>query len=249
KKDASVPPTPGATPQPVMTVSGRTVFDFAGRSVEQFYPVTEPKGDGNTTLNPAFDTVAPTRISYDILDRPVRTVLPDNTATTVADGFGPDRAGATMFETVTTDANGKARRTYKDVRQLTTSVKEFNPAGGQPVIWTSYGYDPVNQLTSVVDDRNNTTRAEYDSFGRRTIVDSPDSGRTETRYDLAGNVTAKITPNLRTKNKAIEYDYQFNRLAAIRYPIFPKNNVSYAYGGPGAPENGADRITVVHDAA
>ncbi|HEV8562247.1 MAG TPA: SpvB/TcaC N-terminal domain-containing protein [Actinophytocola sp.] len=249
KKDASVSPSAGADPQSVMTVSGRMTFDFIGRKVEQFYPVTEPKGAGNTTFNPAFDTVVPTRVSYDILDRPVRTVIPDNTAITTGYGFGPDRSGATQFETVTTDANGKQRRTYTDVRELGTSVKEFNPAGGQPVIWTSYGYDAIGQITSVVDDRNNTTRSAYDNFGRRTIVDSPDSGRTETRYDLSGNVTQKITAKLRASNQAVEYDYQFDRIAAIRYPVFPGNNVTYTYGAPGAPDNAADRITEIHDAA
>jgi RHS repeat-associated protein len=249
KKDASVAATAGADPQPVMTVSGRIAFDFVGRVAEQFYPVTEPKGDGNTAFNAAFDTVPPTRMSYDVLDRTVRTVLPDDTSSTLAYGFGPDRSGTTMFEKVAVDANGKQRRSYADIRELTTSVKEFNPAGGQPVIWTSYGYDPLGQLTTVVDDRNNTTSTAYDNFGRRTIVDSPDSGRTETRYDLADNVIAKITAKLRQANKAVEYDYEFTRLSGIRYPVFPGNNVTYTYGGPGAPDNTADRIAHVRDAA
>jgi RHS repeat-associated protein len=249
KKDASVPPSPGADPQPVMITSGRAVYDFAGRVVTGSYPVTEPKGAANTEFNPTVDPVAPTRLSYDVLDRITRTVLPDDSVFISAYGFGPDRAGASQFETVTTDANGKQRRTYTDVRAVTTSVKEFNPAGGQPVIWTSYGYDPLRQITSIVDDHNNTTTVAYDNFGRRTIVDSPDSGRTETRYDLAGNTIAKITAKLRASNQAVEYDYRFTRLAGIRYPVFPGNNVTYTYGAPGAAENAADRITEVHDAA
>jgi RHS repeat-associated protein len=249
KKDASVPPQPGAQPEPVMIVSGRTVFDFAGRSTEQFYPVTEPKGDGNFTFNPAFDTVQPTRLSFDVLDRPIRVVIPDNSESSTAYGFGPDRSGATQFETVATDANGKQRRTYTDVRELTTAVKEFNPVGGQPVIWTSYAYDPLGQITSVADDRGNTTKSAYDNFGRRTVVDSPDSGKTETGYDLAGNIITKVTPALRAKHKAIEYDYDFTRITGIRYPIFQANNVTYKYGALGAPENAAGRITEIHDAA
>jgi RHS repeat-associated protein len=248
KKDASVATGAGATPQTVMTVSGRVVFDFVGRAVEQYYPVTEPPGSA-TTFNAAFDTVAPTRLGYDILDRTTRTVIPDGTASTMAFGFGPDRSGTTRFEAVATDANGKQRRTYADLRKLTTSVKEFNPAGGQPVIWTSYGYDPLGQLTTVVDDRNNTTTTAYDNLGRRTIVDSPDSGRTETRYDLASNPVAKITAKLRAASRSIEYDYEFNRLAGIRYPIFPANNVTYTYGAPGAADNTANRVAQVRDAA
>ena len=90
-----LPPAPDSAPANVMTVSGRAVYDFVGRVVEQYYPITEPKGASNTTFNPAFDTVQPTRMSYDVLDRATRTVLPDDTVTTTAYGFGPDRAGVT----------------------------------------------------------------------------------------------------------------------------------------------------------
>ncbi|MBE1576990.1 SpvB/TcaC N-terminal domain-containing protein [Amycolatopsis roodepoortensis] len=245
KKDASVANNPGDTPDQVMTVSGRTKVDFAGRVVEQYRPVTEPKGGGNTTFNAAFDTVAPTRSSFDVLDRPVKTVAPDEVTTAMAYGFGPDRAGVTRFETIATDGNGKQKRSYADLREKTTAVKEFNPAGGQPVIWTSYGYDALGRITTVVDDKNNTTRSEYDALGRRTVLDSPDAGRTETRFDLAGNPMAKITAG----GKQIEYDYDHSRLTAVRYPTFPANNVSYTYGASGAPDNGAGRITEIRDAA
>ncbi|SDI20785.1 RHS repeat-associated core domain-containing protein [Actinokineospora alba] len=249
KKDATVAPAPGADPQPVMTVSGRAKYDFVGRTVEQYYPVTEPKGDNNSTFNGTFDTVPPTKTDFDVLDRVRKTVIPDGTTSLQAYGFGADRSGATRFETIATDGNGKQRRTYQDVRTLTTAVKEFNPAGGQPVIWTSYGFDALGQLTAVVDDKNNTTSSVYDNFGRRTVIDSPDSGRAETRYDLAGNMTAKITSKLRAANKVVEYDYRFTRLAGVRYPTFSGNNVTYTYGAPGAPNNAADRITHVRDGA
>ncbi|TCO55829.1 SpvB/TcaC N-terminal domain-containing protein [Actinocrispum wychmicini] len=246
KKDASVAAKPGDTPQQVMTVSGRTKLDFLGRTVEQYYPVTEPKGDGNTTFNTASDPVTPTRTSFDLLDRPVQTVLPDGATTSQAYAFGPDRAGVTRFEKAVTDPNGQQRRTYTDVRESTTAVKEFN---GPAVIWTSYDYDPLRQLTTITDDKNNATRAEYDGLGRRTALDNPDTGRTETRYDLAGNITATITANLRPAGKQVEYDYDHNRVTAVRYPTFPGNNVTYTYGAPGAPDNAAGRITELRDAA
>jgi YD repeat-containing protein len=108
KKDATVSTGPDTPPADVMIVSGRRTYDFLGRTVEQFYPTTEPKGAGNTTFNPTADTDTPnpTRSSYDVQDRTTRTVLPDNTVSTMSYGFGPDRAGATQFETVATDANG-----------------------------------------------------------------------------------------------------------------------------------------------
>ncbi|WP_224282162.1 SpvB/TcaC N-terminal domain-containing protein [Streptomyces sp. LS1784] len=246
KKDASVAASPGTVPQPVMTVSGRLKFDFLGRTTEKYYPVTEPKGEANTTFNAAFDTVAPTKDSFDVLDRSVRTVRPDGTSTTNAYGFGPDRAGVTRFENTVTDANGKQRRIYTGVRDTTAAVKEFS---GSTAVWTSYVYDPLNRITVITDDKDNVTRAEYDGLGRRTVLDNPDAGRTETHYDLAGNVTAKITANLRAAGQAVEYDYDYTRVKAVRYPKFPGNDVTYSYGAPGAADNVASRITEVRDAA
>lgn len=246
KKDASVAASPGTAPQPVMTVSGRLKFDFLGRTTEKYYPVTEPKGAANTTFNAAFDTVAPTKDSFDVLDRPVKTVRPDGVSTTNGYGFGPDRAGATRFENTVTDPNGNQRRIYTGVRDTTKAVKEFS---GSTAVWTSYAHDPLSRITAITDDQNNVTRAEYDGLGRRTVFDSPDAGRTETRYDLAGNITAKTTANLRATGRTIEYDYDYARLKAVRYPSFPANDVTYSYGAPGAADNAASRITEVRDAA
>ncbi|MFI6024521.1 DUF5615 family PIN-like protein [Amycolatopsis magusensis] len=249
KKDATLHTAPGSAAVAGMTVSGRTDHDFAGRATAVHHPTSEPKGAHNTTYNAVADPVQPTRSSFDVLDRNTKTVLPDNTATTASYGFGADRLGLSSFETVTKNANGVEKRSYHNVRDQVTTVKESNPEGGQPVIFTSYAYDPLGQLLRVTDDRNNTTHSAYDNFGRRTLVDNPDTGRTETQYDLADNPVREITANLGAIGRAVDYDYEFTRLSGIRYPVFPANNVTYTYGAPGAPDNGAARITGVKDGA
>lgn len=243
KKDATV----GGTD--VMTVSGRAVYDALGRAVQQYYPVTEPKDAANTQLNTAFDTVRPTTTAYDVLDRTVRTELPDRTVTSTAYGFGEDRSGTRQFETVATDAKGNQARTYSDARQRRTAVREPGAKTGDAPIWTSYAYDPLGQLTRVTDDKNNVTVTAYDNFGRRTTVTSPDAGTTTTSYDPAGNVVRRVTANLAAKDQAITYGYDHNRLTEIDYPVFTGNNVRYTYGGPDAPGNGAGRVTKVEDGA
>lgn len=248
KKDATVFAGPDSVPQDVMIVSGRVTFDFVGRTVEQYYPVTEPLGTPGT-FNATYDNIQPTRTAYDILDRTTKTTIPDATSQTTAYGFGPDRSGTTEFQTTVTDANGNQKKTFQDVRQLVTSVEQFHASSGgtpQP-IWTSYSYDPLQQLVEVRDDKNNVTKVSYDSLGRRTSVDNPDAGKTESVYDLASNVVAKISANLRAKGKQIAYGYDFNRLKSITYPDFPENNVTYTYGDPGASDNRAGRITRVTD--
>jgi YD repeat-containing protein len=220
KKDATVLEN-AAAPQDRMIVSGQVRFDAFGRTFEQRYPTVEPKTSENVNraFNPGVDSVPPTTMTYDVLDRNLRTTIPDNTFTTIAYGFGPDRSGAPQFETVVTDANknaglpGAVKRTYRNVRELITSVKELNNAGAQ-TLWTSYVYDALKQITQVVDDKQNTTTVTYDNFGRRTVINNPDTGRTETRYDLASNVTKKITANLQAQAKSIDYNYDFSRLTS-----------------------------------
>lgn len=246
KKDGVVHAGPGAPAREVMLVSGRSFFDFVGRVIEQRYPLEEPLG-ARGVFNAAVDDVPPTRFEFDVLDRRTRVTLPDGTFTTSSFGFGQDRAGVLRFATTATDANGQSSVSYQDVRGLTTSLKEFNVQKGQ-VIWTSYAYDSLRQLTAVVDDGGNSTRSEYDLLGRRTALESPDKGRTEQRYDLAGNVVSRVTAVLRGQGRAIAYEYEFGRLIRVLYPNTPANNVTYEYGPPGAPFNRAGRIFKISDA-
>jgi RHS repeat-associated protein len=241
KKDATVAGVPGSAPSDAMTVSGRVLFDHAGRTVQQFYPVVEAKGT-NTTFNTGFDSIAPTRTRFDVLDRPLHVDLPDGTATQMAYSFGADRAGVMQFRTTVTDANGRQKHTYRDVRTLITTVQEFNQGS---TVWTSYAYDPLRQIVQVVDDKGNVTRAAYDHFGRRTVIDSPDSGRTETVYDLASNPVARITATLRAQGRQITLDHDHTRLVAVNYPNHPANNLRYEYGPSGAPNGRAGRIAKV----
>jgi len=226
-----------------MTVSGHLDYDFAGRIVAQSYPVSEAKGPLNNRFNPRVDTVTPTRTSYDVLDQATRTVLPDGSTTSAAYGFGSDRYGATQFETAVTDARGATTRTYTDVKFRSASVRQPNDA------WTSYAYDPLGQITTVIDNLRHTTTATYDNLGRRTSVTTPDTGRTTSAYDLAGNLTRTVTANLAAKNKAITYAYDFGRLTAVHYPTSPEADVHYDYGAAGAAGNSAGRITKITDAA
>ncbi|MCI5180784.1 MAG: sugar-binding protein, partial [Candidatus Electrothrix sp. AW3_4] len=227
----------------VMIVSGRVIFDFVGRVIEQYYPITENLGKQGT-FNPSFDSIQPTRTRHDVLDRVLQTTIPDDTSTIFAYGFGQDRDGATRFHTRVTDAKDNSKETFKDVGEHITAVKEFNKG---ETIWTSYAYDPLGQIVQVRDDKDNLTKVGYDLMGRRTRIDSPDAGLTEYVFDPASNLVEKITANLRAEGKAIKYDYTYNRLDNIEYPDYTGNNVSYTYGAPGAAFNRADRIVTVTD--
>jgi RHS repeat-associated protein len=225
-----------------MLVSGRVKYDGLGRAIEQYYPVTEALG-ALGTFNATYDSIAPTRTTYDVLDRPLTVVNPANETTSFAYGFGPDRGGQQQFHTRVTDANNIARDVFRDVDNDITSVKLLNN-GGASILWTSYQYDPLDQITTVTDAANNITRAAYDNFGRRVEIDSPDSGKTAYVFDPASNLRAKITANLRAVGTQVTYNYDYNRLASISYPQHPENNATYSYGAPGAPFNQAGRLAV-----
>ncbi|MEK8019536.1 MAG: RHS repeat domain-containing protein [Candidatus Parabeggiatoa sp.] len=184
KKDATIHTSIDTEPQDVMTVSGHVVFDFIGRGIEQYYPITESLGSPGV-FNTSVDSIQPTVTVYDVMDRTVSTTIPDATSTLTAYGFGSDRNEQTQFKTKVTDANGIFKETFKDVRGVITAVKEFNEG---ETLWTSYEYDSLKQIVTVVDDQNNVTTVSYDNWGRRTHINSPDMGLTETVSDLASNV-------------------------------------------------------------
>ena len=243
KKDATLHVGPDDQPQEAMTVSGWTAVDLVGRIVRQHYPTTEAAGSPGV-LNTVPDSVSPTLKEYDVLDRETRIIEPDGSITLYEHGFGSDREAVTRILTTMTDALGNREKSYRDTRNLLTSVERFL---GVQSVWTSFVHDPMQDLIEIVDDQGNRTGIAYDRLGRRTAVDSPDGGLTEMVYDLASNMTAKVTANLRAEGKQIAYDFEYNRLTSVSYPNFPENDVSYTYGTPDAPENGAGRIIFVTD--
>jgi len=215
--------------QPKMIVSGRAKYDAFGRVTEAYYPVV-----GEMTNKTVFDatpdnSAPPTRTTYDVLDRVLTTTLPDNATTTntysIAEG---------KLLTRVTDANGKYQDTYttgdgKTVK--TVQYKTYTGTTGSDPLSTLFEYDAINQLVKVTDAAAKTTESVYDLAGRRTQVTHLASGITTFKYDAAGNLTEKLTANLRNGGyQPIKYQYDFNRLKEINYPLHPENDVKYVYG-------------------
>jgi RHS repeat-associated protein len=245
KKTATIFTGASSAPQDVMVVSGQVTFDFLGRDIATTYPVTEPLGTPGV-YNTSVDPQPPTQFTYDVLDRQTSITQPDGTTTRSTYGFGPDRSGTTQFMTTATDANGHVKVTFRDSRDELTAAEQFH--NGTPA-WTSYVYDPLKELVKVTDDHGNVTTQAYDNLGRMVALGNPDTGLTQIVLDLASNQIARITPRLRAKGEQISYAYDFGRLIKTSYPDNPGNNVTYTYGAPGAPDNGAGRIVKTTDAS
>ena len=105
----------------------------------------------------------------------------------------------------------------------------------------TYTYDGLSQILTAVDNRNNAVQVVYDLLGRRTSLQSPDTGILTMSYDESGNLKQKVTSVLRSKGGAIDYSYDgLNRLVRITYP--ESAPVKYIYGDPGAPNYSAGRL-------
>jgi RHS repeat-associated protein len=243
KKDIALFSGAKAADQEVMVVSGSTVFDAFFRPVKQWYPLTEPKGTIGT-YNTGSDTVTPEGMSYDVMDRILTDTLPDLAMRKMAYGFGNDHNGVVQFKTTSTDANGISTESFLNVRELLKATKQQYSQGSD--VWTSYDYNPVNELINVTDDQKNVITMGYDQFGRKTSDVHPDAGATNYKYDLAGNLVEKTTANLQS-GSGIKYTYDRERLVKTTYPINPQNNVTLTYGAPGETFFRAGRVSTQQD--
>lgn len=243
KKDGAIFTGAQSPDQEMMLVSGDDKFDAFGRTVSTTYPTTEAKGTTGT-MNTVADAVPPIRKTYDILDRPLTVTLPDGAVTTMTYDFGTDNSGAAQFKIKTTDANGISKENYTNVRSLLKATKEQYRQGSD--VWTSYDYNPVDELVKVTDDRGNSIISSYDRMGRRISVQHPDAGLTTYQYDLNGNPIRERTANLQN-GAGIQYTYDQERLIKVIYPQNPSNNVTLTYGAPGAASFGAGRLIKQQD--
>lgn len=244
KDEAELDQGSGTSTRAGMRVSGRIAFDAKGRVASQGQPVFDDR-----PVNQFVDVAAknPATFTYDALDR-MRTVRFAHGGVTRIDYVFGTLDGAKRLLTVRTDPHGRTTRFYRDVQDNVVGVEQTNTIGGaKKALVTRYAYDALDQLVTVTDTKGNATRLEYDTLGRNTVLDNPDLGRTESRYDPAGNLRAKITANLAAANQQIRYLYTYHRLDRIDYPASP--DVAYTYGGPRALFNRANRIVTVADAS
>ncbi|MDX2069123.1 MAG: toxin TcdB middle/N-terminal domain-containing protein [Haliscomenobacter sp.] len=226
-----------------MIVSGATVYDAFGRTIESYFPTTEPLGASNTSLSGTQGKISEI-VTYDVLDRVRTQKLADGATSSLS-----YQAIDNLLLTQMTDALGNKAETYQDVRGRQRSVKQYGGPNG--TISTIYFYNALSELLRVEDNNQNSIVNTYDNLGRRLSVKHPDAGLTEYKYDLTGNLLEKITAQLRKQipqGGAIKYAYDFERIVDIDYPIQYQNKVSYSYGAPGSG-NRTGRLTLVKDAS
>lgn len=249
KHDATVFTGSASPAADVMVVTGSGRFDAFGRIVAQHYAVTEPLGtagvlNGDTDGGPERTTTT----DWSVTDRVTRTTRPGGRITTNEHGYDSSLLGVLRFAVTETDPEGSQTVVLSDVRGNVVGNARRYVDGGQPKhLLTTYDHDPLQRLTEVVEQGGARTRFAYDLLGRNVATEGPDTGRTEVTYDLADNVVAEETANLRAAGQRTSYDYDHTRLTGVDHPNSP--DVTYTYGAPGAPGNGAGRVVAVDDGA
>ncbi|MBQ1049265.1 hypothetical protein KBX50_12440 [Micromonospora sp. C51] len=185
-------------------VVSATTYDPRGNVAATTAPFHNSSAAGSGLVNPSLATVPAVReTTYDHLNRATAEVDKKlgtawrQTATT----YYGDR---TM---VVPPSGGTKTVSHIDTRGNTTRLDQYTSATNPNTYQsTTYTYDLLDQLTTVVDPDDNTWTNTYDLAGRLTQKVDPDSGTSTTHYDTAGRVAYNLDG--RGQKISTEYDAQ-----------------------------------------
>jgi RHS repeat-associated protein len=187
----------------------------------------------NPTYNCAHGGSAWTALTYDSAGRIRRVTSPDTRERNY--GYGRDHQSPQRFVSLT-DANGRVTSWYFNALEQLASVVD---AADQSI---SYGYDSVGRLNSVaLPGVINPIRIWYDWLDRKTEIYSGEEGGT-TSYDYYANGNVKRVAN---GGVGVEYKYDALNRVILKSPD-GENAVTYKYDEPVFP-NSVGRLTTVTD--
>ncbi|HLS12506.1 MAG TPA: toxin TcdB middle/N-terminal domain-containing protein, partial [Flavobacteriaceae bacterium] len=223
-------------------VSGKEHTDVYGRAIYSYLPTiqqpypTNINQLSNTDLeyDNQFSSLSPLATEYDVKDRPVWIQQPYEVDAT--DIFYSIQNNLAVTEVI--NELGQTQETHTDIRGRQVKTIQNNE------ITTSFYYNLVGELIRVHNNAGMDTKYYYNLGGLRIREEQPDRGVTNYTYDEAGRLTHKKTSNLDGQQE-IEYQYNYDRLTAINYPLNPSQNVQYTYGSFG---NDTGRIIEQRDA-
>jgi RHS repeat-associated protein len=203
------------------------VYDGVGRKVSASNPY-------RTTSDPTYGI---TTYQYDGLSRVTKIIPPDgsSTADNVTTSYDVAYTGTTPPEncTIVTDEAGKARESCSDGLGRLALVFE-DPLGVN--YETDYGYDLLNNLTSVNQKGNDPSHPrsrtfQYDSLSRLISATNPESGTILYTYDNDGNVLAKTAPlpNQTSSSSTVTTTYTYDTLNRLTKKTYLDGGVADPY--------------------
>ncbi len=220
--------------------SGAVEYDEKGRTVKEGMTEFIEGGLENLFNTMPIMTELFTSYKYDEKDRQIKTILPDGSAQTNAFYIEENK-----LISETTDPLGNVSVQETDSRGNIVRVAK-NDKDGKQLTEVTYRYNAMGEMLKAFDAKGHPITAEYDLLGRRTALESLDSGRQEFFYDECSNLVRENNSVLRENNKQIVYEYDgLNRLVRIDYP--DTEDTLYTYGGPNDSHGAAGKILKVKD--
>ncbi|MGW9210957.1 RHS repeat-associated core domain-containing protein [Embleya sp. NPDC055664] len=199
-----------------------TFYDSLGRPYKTNQPYLNEDWEPETAVFVGDDAQVPGQDSvvYDGMGRTTAQVFSSKaieqwrTTTTYA---GADETR------VTPPNGGTATLSINDARGKPKELREYN--GGKPegdgYTKITYTYTPREELKTVTDAGGNTWTYTYDFLGRKTHVEDPDKGPSDTRYDLVGRVIG--TTDARGQKLAYTYDALGRKTASYKDSVADAN--------------------------
>ena len=222
--------------------SGAVEYDEKGRVIKEgMTEFIEGALEELLQSNPQM-TILHTTYEYDEKDRQIKTILPDGSAQTNAFYVEENK-----LISETTDPLGNVSVQETDSRGNIVRVAKKDQDGNL-LTKVTYEYNAMGEMLKAFDAKQNPITVEYDLLGRRTALESKDSGRQEFFYDECSNLVRENNSVLRENNKQINYEYDgLNRLVKIDYP--DTEDTVYTYGGANDSHGAAGKILFVTDAS
>jgi RHS repeat-associated protein len=123
-----------------------------------------------------------------------------------------------------------------------------NPPSLTTPLVTVYNYDPLGELTSVLQGQQVRSYV-YDGMGRLTSARTPEAGTVGYSYTTSSHLSSRTD----ARNVVTSYSYDgLNRLAGISYNVVgtgvpATSSVSFTYDQGGSSANANDRLTTMTD--
>ena len=179
-----------------------------------------------------------TKYEYDDIDRNILTVLPDgNTQRTE---YSID---SSLQITKATDPLENISISKKDARGNIKEVERLDK-NNSLLTKAKYEYSVLGEMLRAYDAKDNLLSVTYDLLGRRTSIESKDTGKKEWIYDDKGRLYAETDSVLKNKAAEIRYEYDgLDRIIKTDYPF--SQDIEYTYGAHG--QKGAGQIVYKKD--
>ena len=227
-------------------ISGKEKKDVYGRVVQAYLPTSTTFSIDNADVYYSQSNgIDPTIMSYDPKDRITSVQQPGEQNIAYTEYSISDN----MFVSTVLNELGQIFETFTDVRGRNRKTVQ------ESELTTHFYYNTIGEKLRVKNHQGYETLYTYDLAGRRLEERHSDRGVTSYEYDVVGNLIKKFTSNLIAagQEQSIRYEYDFNRLIRVKYPLFPENNVEYIYGAVGDNQaqinNAVGRLHMQEDAS